>query len=75
METTAHNLGNLFRQLGLSGESTDVDRFIAEHPLPSGVALAQAPFWNAEQAAFLKQAIDDDSDWSEAADELAVRLS
>lgn len=75
METTAHNLGNLFRQLGLSGESMDVDRFIAEHPLPCGVALVQAPFWNAEQAAFLKQAIDDDSDWSEAADELAVRLS
>jgi len=75
METNPHYLNHLFLQLGLSGERRDMDAFVAGHRLATGVTLADAPFWSAAQAKFLRQAIADDSDWSEAADALAVRLA
>lgn len=75
METSQHDLSHLFRQLGMSGDSRDIDAFISSHRLQTGVSLCQAPFWNKEQATFLSAAIADDSDWSEVVDELAVRLS
>lgn len=75
METSRHDLSHLFRQLGMSGDSKDIDAFISGHRLQPGVSLCQAPFWSAAQSTFLSAAIADDSDWSEAVDELAVRLS
>lgn len=75
METIRHDLSHLFRQLGMSGDPKDIDAFIADHRLQPGVSLSQAPFWNKVQATFLSAAIEDDSDWSESVDELAVRLS
>lgn len=75
METNVHDLSHLFLQLGLSGETHDMDTFIANHRLEKGTRLAQAPFWTPAQAKFLSQAFLEDSDWVEAADELAVRLS
>ena len=75
METNKHDLSNLFRQLGYSGEAEDIDLFIAQHRLEKGVALTDAVFWNPTQAHFLKRALADDSDWSEAVDELSVRLT
>lgn len=75
METSRHDLSHLFRQLGMSGDPRDIDAFISGHRLQPGVSLCQAPFWNEAQATFLSSAIADDSDWSEAVDELAVRLS
>lgn len=75
METTRHDISHLFRQLGMSGDPRDIDPFISDHRLQSDVSLCQAPFWNIAQATFLSTAITDDSDWLEAVDELAVRLS
>ncbi len=75
METHAHDLPNLFRQLGLPGGPHDIDAFVQGHRLAPGVPLPRAPFWNPAQAAFLAQCLADDSDWAEAADELARRLS
>ena len=75
MDTSKHDLSGLFRQLGLAGEPRAIDAFLASHRLEAGTALAEAPFWNAAQAAFLGEAIADDSDWAEAADELATLLS
>lgn len=75
MDTSMHDLNGLFRQLGLAGEPRAIDAFLATHSLDAGTALAEAPFWNPAQAAFLSEAIADDSDWAEAADELAVLLS
>ena len=75
METHPHNLSHLFRQLGLSGESRDIDAFVLGHRLNVGVTLVDAHFWSPVQAGFLAQALADDSVWSAAADELAVRLS
>lgn len=75
MDTSKHDLSGLFRQLGLAGEPRAIDEFLASHRLEAGTALAEAPFWNVAQAAFLGEAIADDSDWAEAADELATLLS
>jgi hypothetical protein len=36
--------------------------------------LHEAPFWNASQARFLCEALFQDADWSDAADELNIRL-
>lgn len=75
MEIHKHDLNNLFRQLGYSGDAKDIDAFIAGHRLGAGMALADAPFWSPTQAKFLVQALSEDSDWAEAVDELAVRLT
>lgn len=75
METNLHDLSNLFAQLGLSGEKRAMDAFVRSHRLKAGTTLVDAQFWSPVQAKFLRQALADDSDWSAAADELAVRLS
>lgn len=75
METHKHDLSHLFRQLGYSGTSVDMEQFIAKHRLERGVALADAVFWTPAQAHFLQRALADDSDWSEVVDDLAVRLT
>ena len=74
MDTSLHTLCTLFAQLGLPDSPADISAFIASHPLPAGTAIEDAPFWNASQAAFLKQALEDDADWAELADTLAARL-
>jgi hypothetical protein len=75
VETNAHDLSNLFHQLGLSGAAGDVDAFIATHRSKLGSNLWEADFWSAAQARFLKSAIADDADWASTVDDLAVRLS
>lgn len=75
MDTSQHSLGALFDQLGLPSGKTEIDRFVAGHRLALGQALPDAPFWNTAQSAFLRDALQQDSDWTEEADELAVLLS
>lgn len=75
MEPTTHSLKNLFEQLGLPHEQRDIDRFIAGHrPLANAIALADAPFWTAAQAQFLREEINDDADWAEIVDQLNAML-
>lgn len=75
METLVHDLSNLFLQLGMAGDASNIDAFIASHRLEAGTRLAQAPFWTPSQAQFLARAICDDASWASAADELATRLA
>lgn len=75
MDTCHHDLSNLFLQLGLPGEPQAVETFLADHRLNAGTALVEAPFWSRTQAEFLREALADDSDWAEAADELSMLLS
>jgi len=77
MDANLHTMSNLFAQLGLPGDdSAAIDEFIEAHrPLANGIALYRAPFWTAEQRAFLKEEIIDDADWVGVIDELNVRLS
>ncbi len=75
MDTSKHDLASFFTQLGLPNSSQDINTFISSHPLPSGTALAKASFWSNSQATFIAEALHQDSDWAEVADELATRLS
>ncbi|WP_284619517.1 DUF2789 domain-containing protein [Aquabacterium humicola] len=76
MESPVHRLGDLFRQLGLPDDPSAIEDFIATHrPLPGYVTLADASFWNASQAQFLREAVNADADWAELIDSLAARLS
>ncbi|WP_346839024.1 DUF2789 domain-containing protein [Microbulbifer sp. SAOS-129_SWC] len=75
METTGfHSLNDLFAQLGLSSEDAAIDEFLARHHLDGEEKLAKAPFWSDGQRSFLEEAIEDDSDWCEAVDELDTLL-
>lgn len=75
MDTSQHSLGALFKQLGLPDGRKEIDAFLGSHRLAEGQNLPDAPFWNEAQSQFLREALQQDSDWTEEADELAVRLS
>jgi hypothetical protein len=75
MERPIHTMSNLFAQLGLANDDAAIAQFIKTHqPLPGSVQLHQADFWTASQASFLCEAIRDDADWAEIADELSAEL-
>ena len=75
MERPVHSLNMLFAQLGQPSDEASIAQFIERHrPLPDDVPLHEAPFWTPSQAAFLREAILDDADWAEVADELNAEL-
>lgn len=75
MELTNHSVNDLFAQLGLPNDDSDIERFVATHHQLSGDArLADAPFWTASQARFLREEILEDADWAEVVDQLNVML-
>jgi hypothetical protein len=75
MDTSSHDLNSLLSQLGLASSPAALEAFLVSHRLEKGVALSDAPFWNKAQVQFLQEALQDDSDWAEVADELAMLLS
>jgi Protein of unknown function (DUF2789) len=75
MHPPPHFFSDLFAQLGLPNDEYAIQRFIASHArLSSDFLLAEAPFWTPAQAAFLREAILQDSDWVEMVDQLSVAL-
>jgi len=75
MEISHHHFSELFAQLGLSDDPKSIAEFLAQHrPLAGEVRLPDAPFWSTAQAAFLKEALLQDSDWAELADQLSEAL-
>jgi len=75
MERSFHSFSELFKQLGLGSSDDEIESFLSEHaPLATGVILSEAPFWSPAQAAFLREARESDSDWSEVVDALNVAL-
>jgi hypothetical protein len=75
MESPVHTLTALFQQLGLPADSAGLEAFVSRHaPLMESLALADAPFWSASQAAFLREQIDEDADWAEVVDQLDLLL-
>ena len=75
MESPIHTLTSLFDQLGLDSADHAIESFIDGHrPLAGNIALHEADFWNASQASFLKQEIDEDADWAEVVDQLDALL-
>ncbi|MGC8120028.1 DUF2789 domain-containing protein [Marinobacter sp. VGCF2001] len=75
MDTSKHSLSTLFEQLGLPSEQTEIEEFIARNsPLPTEVAIQDAPFWSESQSHFLEEGLEEDSDWAEVIDELDAQL-
>ena len=75
MERPVHNMSNLFAQLGHPSDEAAIARFIETHsPLAEGIQLYEAAFWTESQACFLREAILQDADWAEVADELNAEL-
>ena len=75
MNICSHDLPTLFDQLGLPSDNASIDHFISRHELPPGVHLINATFWTPSQARFLKEAIEQDAEWAEIADTVAILLS
>lgn len=75
MEYQFHSFEALFEQLGLDSSPAQIRLFIETHaPLPHDLALHDAPFWTSSQASFLRDAVQDDSDWAEVVDGLNAAL-
>ncbi|MEM5527307.1 DUF2789 domain-containing protein [Gammaproteobacteria bacterium AS21] len=75
MESPIHTIVSLFNQLGLDDTAEGIDNFIEiNSPLPSTVMLHEADIWNTSQAAFLKQAVEEDADWAEIVNQLDTML-
>jgi hypothetical protein len=75
MQPPFHPLSELFDQLGLPSDKQAIEAFIEGHsPLPSDVALSDAPFWSENQRRFLAESLAEDADWAEAVDHLDARL-
>jgi hypothetical protein len=75
MDTPFHCFADLFAQLGLPSDETDIRAFIAKHsPLSQDVELWDATFWTPAQAALLRDEFVEDADWAEAVDQLNLAL-
>ncbi len=74
MEHSNHPFSELFEQLGLDASNEGIKHFISTHQLPANMDLVEAPFWSASQASFLKEGLQDDSDWAEIIDQLNASL-
>lgn len=75
MDTSKHSLGTLFEQLGLASDDASISQFVTRNgPLPREIALADAPFWSEGQSHFLREGLEEDSDWAEQIDELDAML-
>jgi hypothetical protein len=75
MESPIHSLPALFKQLGLSDDPVDIDKFITAHsPLKPELHLADAFFWSTSQQQLLREEILEDADWAEVVDQLNVLL-
>ena len=74
MDETPSTLQTLFEQLGLASDPASIEAFIEKHSLAEDVKLADAPFWSAAQAQFLKEKLLADDNWAIVIDELNTRL-
>lgn len=75
MEDLIPSMTRLFDQMGLGSEPQFIQSFIAAHkPLPDSVALADAPFWSASQAEFLRSEVAEDTDWAIVIERLNAAL-
>jgi len=75
MPAPTTRFSQLFAQLGLPDDPAGIAGFIASHrPLAPGLRLHESPIWTDSQAAFLREAVAQDAEWSGPADQLARAL-
>lgn len=71
MERTLHSMSNLFAQLGRPNDDAAIALFIETHaPLPNETRLHEAVFWTSAEAVFLAEAVSNDADWADVAENL-----
>lgn len=76
MHGTVYTMTDLFKQLGLPADHHSIAAFIDKHAgACQTCALPYAMIWTESQRAFLKEAINDDSDWAIPAERLTSLLS
>ena len=75
MNKPSHHFSELFAQLGLPNDDRSIAQFLSNYTGRSqGVRLPDAPFWTRSQAAFLRESLSQDSDWSGPVDQLSKAL-
>ncbi len=74
MNINSRTLEELFEQLGLSSQQIHIERFIEKHQIKPGSVITDAIYWTREQKAFLIEAKEEDSEWSDVVDQLANLL-
>jgi hypothetical protein len=76
MHSPAHNMTDLFLQLGLPADPSSIAAFIEDHAGACHTcALPNATIWTESQRVFLKESINEDSDWAIVAEQLTSLLS
>ena len=76
MRGNVYTLSDLFKQLGLPADPKSIADFIARHAgACQTCTLPYAAIWTDSQRAFLKEAINEDSDWAIPAERLTGLLS
>ncbi len=75
MDHFHHRFSDLFRQLGLPGETASIALFLQTHgPIDAKLKLEDAPFWSEAQSALLREEILRDADWAQVVDQLNAAL-
>lgn len=75
MDKPNHPFHELFAQLGLPCDDAGIAGFLKNNrPLAGYIALPDAPFWTSAQAAFLRESLLQDTDWSQQVDQLSQAL-
>lgn len=75
MNTDSLTMNTLFEQLGLESSDEAIEKFLNRYShIPQNLPLHEVSIWNRSQAAFLRQAIAEDSEWSYLVDHLDTML-
>ena len=74
MNSEFQTLNTLFAQLGLPNDDNSINRFINEHRLGKYIRIDQATFWSPTKALFIREAFEQDSEWSGIVDQLDSQL-
>jgi hypothetical protein len=75
MPKSMYRFSELFAQLGLPDDDEGILQFLTKHAdMAEGFRLPDAPYWTSAQAAFLKEALSQDSDWTGVVDQLCNAL-
>ena len=75
MNKPMHHFGELFAQLGLPDDNRSISHFLTTHAsMADCERLPDAPYWTPSQAAFLRESLTHDSDWTGLVDQLNVAL-
>jgi hypothetical protein len=75
MNEPIHHFSELFAQLGLPNDNQSISHFLTIHAsMADRERLPDAPYWTPSQAAFLRESLTHDSDWSGLVDQLSAAL-